>query len=149
MRKLLTIFLALALVLPVCGQHKTTSRQKRTTTTRTTTRKPVAKRTTTKKKTTATKSNAKKSTGKTYSNASIRGLQNQRADIQKKIKEQEKALRANQADVKNRLKNLLLINSEIEDRQKKITNIEQDITHINGNIDILSKSNCTNVRQNT
>ena len=143
MRKLLTIFLALALVLPVCGQHKTTSGQKRTTTTRTankrtTTRKPVAKRTTTKKKTTAAKSNAKKSTGKTYSNASIRGLQNQRADIQKKIKEQEKALRANQADVKNRLKNLLVINSEIEDRQKKITNIEQDITHINGNIDMLT-----------
>ena len=84
MRKLLTIFLALALVLPVGGQHKTTSSQKRTTTTRTankrtTTRKPVAKRTTTKKKTTAAKSNAKKSTGKTYSNASIRGLQNQRA----------------------------------------------------------------------
>ena len=143
MRKLLTIFLALALVLPVCGQHKTTSSQKRTTTTRTankrpTTRKPVAKRTTTKEKTTAAKSNAKKSTGKTYSNASIRGLQNQRADIQKKIKEQEKALRANQADVKNRLKNLLVINSEIEDRQKKITNIEQDITHINGNIDMLT-----------
>ena len=143
MRKLLTIFLALALVLPVCGQHKTTSGQKRTTTTRTTnkrttTRKPVAKRTTTKKKTTAAKSKAKKSTGKTYSNASIRGLQNQRADIQKKIKEQEKALRANQADVKNRLKNLLVINSEIEDRQKKITNIEQDITHINGNIDMLT-----------
>ena len=143
MRKLLTIFLALALVLPVCGQHKTTSGQKRTTTTRTTnkrttTSKPVAKRTTTKKKTTAAKSKAKKSTGKTYSNASIRGLQNQRADIQKKIKEQEKALRANQADVKNRLKNLLVINSEIEDRQKKITNIEQDITHINGNIDMLT-----------
>ena len=143
MRKLLTIFLALALTLPVCGQHKTTSGQKRTTTTRTankrtTARKPVAKRTTTKKKTTAAKSNAKKSTGKTYSNASIRGLQNQRADIQKKIKEQEKALRANQADVKNRLKNLLVINSEIEDRQKTINNIEQDITHINGNIDMLT-----------
>ena len=117
MRKLLTIFLALALTLPVCGQHKTTSGQRKTTTTRTVAkkpaaRKPVAKKTTAKKKTTTTKSNATKSAGKTYSNASIRGLQNQRADIQKKIKEQEKALRANQADVKNRLKNLLATTQE-------------------------------------
>lgn len=73
----------------------------------------------------------------TFSNASIRGLQGQRAAIQKKIREQERALRANQTDVKQRLQNLLVINSEIDQSQRKIEGIQKDITHINGNIGIL------------
>ena len=73
----------------------------------------------------------------TYTNASIRGLQGQRSQIQKKIKEQEQALRKNQADVKDRLNNLLTLNSQIDERQKNINGIEKDIHHINGNIDIL------------
>jgi len=73
----------------------------------------------------------------TYTNASIRGLQGQRSQIQKKIKEQEQALRKNQADVKERLNNLLTLNSQIDERQKNINGIEKDIHHINGNIDIL------------
>lgn len=72
-----------------------------------------------------------------YTNSSIRGLQSQRAAIQKKIREQEQALRHNQADVKQRLQNLLVINSEIEDRQKSIDGIQSDIHHIEGNIGIL------------
>ena len=72
-----------------------------------------------------------------YTNASIRGLQGQRSQIQKKIKEQEQALRKNQADVKERLNNLLTLNSQIDERQKNINGIEKDIHHINGNIDIL------------
>ena len=43
----------------------------------------------------------------TYSNANIRGLQGQRASIQKRIREQEQALRKNQADVKKRLEDLI------------------------------------------
>lgn len=39
-----------------------------------------------------------------YTNSSIRGLQNQRSQVQKKIRQQEQALRANQADVKKRLR---------------------------------------------
>ena len=73
-----------------------------------------------------------------YTNASIRGLQGQRSQIQKKIKEQEQALRKNQADVKERLNNLLTLNSQIDERQKNINGIENDIHHINGNIDILN-----------
>jgi peptidoglycan hydrolase CwlO-like protein len=46
-------------------------------------------------------------------------------------------LHANQADVKKRLEDLMMINSEIESRQKSIDSIHKDITHINGNIDIL------------
>lgn len=72
-----------------------------------------------------------------YANATIRGLQNQRSQIQKKLRQQEQALRANQADVKKRLQNLLTINSAIDDRQKAIEGIQNDIHHIEGNIGIL------------
>ena len=73
----------------------------------------------------------------TYSNASIRGLQGQRASIQKKIREQEQALRRNQADVKKRLEDLMALNGEIDQSQKKIDGIQKDIHHIDGNIGIL------------
>ena len=73
-----------------------------------------------------------------YTNASIRGLQNQRSQVQKKIKQQEQALRANKADVKKRLQNLMVINTEIGERQKKIDNIQSDISHIDNNIGILN-----------
>ncbi len=73
----------------------------------------------------------------TYSNANIRGLQGQRASIQKKIKEQEQALRQNQADVKKRLEDLMILNGEIDQRQKNIEGIQKDIHHIDGNIGIL------------
>mgnify|MGYP002166548678 FL=1 len=72
-----------------------------------------------------------------YTNASIRGLQNQRAAVRKKIKEQERLLRANKEDVKKRLGDLLVINSEIDQRQKSIDGIQQDIHHIEGNISML------------
>lgn len=74
----------------------------------------------------------------TYTNSSIRGLQNQRAAIQKKIKEQEQALKANRADVEQRLRNLFVINGEIDQRQKNIEGIQTDIRHIEGNIGILN-----------
>ena len=73
-----------------------------------------------------------------YTNASIRGLQNQRSQVQKKIRQQEQALRANKADVKKRLQNLMVINTEIGERQKKIDNIQSDISHIDNNIGILN-----------
>ena len=53
----------------------------------------------------------------TYSNANIRGLQGQRADIQKRIREQEQALRKNQADVEKRLEDLMALNGEIDQSQ--------------------------------
>ena len=82
-----------------------------------------------------------------YTNSSIRGLQNQRSQVQKKIRQQEQALRANQADVKKRLQNLMVINSEIGERQKNIDNIQKDITHIEGNIGILNAQLRTLERQ--
>ena len=72
-----------------------------------------------------------------YSNASIKKLQSQRNAIQKKIKQQELALKANKEDVEKRLKDLLLINGEIDENQQHIEGIQKDIHHIEGNIDIL------------
>lgn len=57
--------------------------------------------------------------------------------MQKKIKEQERLLRANKADVKKRLDDLLAINSEIDQHQKSIDGIQSDIHSIEGNISLL------------
>ena len=111
------------------AQTRKTSTARKTTASKTKAKKAPAKKTTTKKKTTAKKD--------AYSNASIRGLQKQRSQIQQKIKQPEKAVRANQADVKKRLQNLMVINTEIGERQKNINNIQKDITHIESNMDIL------------
>ena len=104
-------------------------------------RKPVARRAKASSKSSArvsTKAPTKaERRAATYSNASIRGLQGQRADIQRRIKEQEQALRQNKADVKKRLEDLMALNGEIDQSQKKIEGIEKDIHHIDGNIGIL------------
>lgn len=134
---LLSLLALTVLVMPAQQKRtgtkaKTTAQTRKTSTAR---KKAPAKKTTTKKKATS----RKKATAKkdTYSNASIRGLQKQRSQIQQKIKQQEKALRANQADVKKRLQNLMVINTEIGERQKNINNIQKDITHIESNMGIL------------
>ncbi len=110
------------------------------------TRKPAQTRKT--KRTTQTKRATKKaqaSTGKTkkgstvtYSNASIKKLQSQRADIQKKIKEQEKALKENRENVSKKLNELMMINGEIDKSKHNIDDIEKDIHYIDNNIDILN-----------
>ena len=137
-RLFLLSLLALTVLVMPAQQKRTGSKAKTTAQTRKTStarKKAPAKKITTKKKATS----RKKATAKkdTYSNASIRGLQKQRSQIQQKIKQQEKALRANQADVKKRLQNLMVINTEIGERQKNINNIQKDITHIESNMDIL------------
>ena len=113
---------------------KTTTTAKRGATSRSAAAKKTQRKPAAKKKAVA-KRKGKKSP--VYTNASIRGLQNQRAEVQKKIKEQERLLRANKADVKKRLDDLLAINSEIDQRQKSIDGIQSDITHIEGNISLL------------
>lgn len=136
MKRILLIILVLSFVLTPYAQ-KTAQRKKTATTARTVrtqkktpTKKPV-KRRQSKAPTRAEKKAA-------YSNASIRGLQGQRANIQKKIKEQERALRRNQTDVKKRLQDLMVLNGEIDQRQKNIDGIQQDIHHIDGNIGLLN-----------
>ena len=135
---LIILSLALCAVSPMAqtSQNKKTTRQ-----TQTQKSKSSAKKKTTAKKG-KQKASAKSKNGKdasaTYTNASIRGLQGQRANIQKKIKEQEKALRENQANVKKRLQDLMILNGEINQKQKNIEGIENDIQHIDGNIGMLN-----------
>ena len=139
MKRILLIVLALSFVLIPYAQ---TAQRKKTTTTAKTARTVRTPKNTAKKKPVARRhskasTRAEKKTA-TYSNASIRGLQGQRANIQKKIKEQERALRRNQADVKKRLQDLMVLNGEIDQRQKNIEGIQQDINHIEGNIGLLN-----------
>jgi len=121
MRRIFIFLLAMLVAVPMFPQAK---------------KKPVRKRTTTTKVTRKKTTTARKKTAD-YSNASIKGLRNQRAGVQRKIKEQERLLRANKADVKKRLGNLMLINSEIDKHQKSIDGIQKDISHIDGNIGML------------
>lgn len=100
----------------------TTNNKKRTTTPK----RPAGKKTTTKGK------------APSYSTPAIKGLQAERDQIQQKIRQQEQALRANQADVKKRLQDLLVLNTQIDERQKNIEGIQKDIHGIDNNIGILT-----------
>ncbi len=136
MKRILLIILALSFVLTPYAQ-KTAQRKETATTARTVrTQKKTQKKKPVKRRQSKAPTRAEKEPA--YSNASIRGLQGQRANIQKKIKEQEKALRRNQADVKKRLQDLMVLNGEIDQRQKNIDGIQQDIHHIDGNIGLLN-----------
>ncbi len=134
--------MVILLAAPVCdAQKKRTTGSTSTSASASKKKKPTAsgKTTTTKKKTTtAKKKTTKKTTAPTYTNESIRGLQNQRSKLQKQIRQQEQALKANRAAVAERLKNLMTINSEIDRHQKNIDGIQNDITHIEGNLDLLN-----------
>ena len=154
MNRLLSILIALLLVMPAGAQQrrKTTAKKAPVAQKSARTAVPAKKQKTAvasagNKGKTAQRPAAKK--GKTakpaakgkstpvYTNSEIRGLQNQREQIKKKIQEQERLLKANKADVKQRLSNLLVINSEIDERKKSIEGIQREITHIEGNIDLL------------
>lgn len=136
MKRILLIILALSFVLTPYAQ-KTAQRKKTATTARTVrTQKKTPKKKPVKRRQSKAPTRAEKKAA--YNNASIRGLQGQRANIQKKIKEQERALRRNQADVKKRLQDLMVLNGEIDQRQKNIDGIQQDIHHIDGNIGLLN-----------
>lgn len=121
MKRLLILFFALAIAFPFSAQTKKQTTRKKAKTTRVT-----KKRTTTKKKNTAK-----------YQTNSIKGLRNQRAGVQRKIKEQERLLRANKADVKKRLGNLVALGTEIDRHKRSIDTIQSEILHIDNSIKML------------
>ena len=148
MKRLAILLLMMAFALTPYAQKKQTGKQTaRTTTTQKKATTTQQKRTTsTQQKTqTAQKGKTRQQKGKksgkqetqNYTNADIRKLQSQRAEVQKKLKEHEKMLQANRADVKKGLDNLLTINSEINEQQRNIDGIRQDIDHLDGNINLL------------
>lgn len=83
----------------------------------------------------------KKTTTKTTTAqpASVQALQNQRQKLQQQIKEQEKKLRTNQQDVKKRLQNLMIINTEIEGKRRTIDTIRRNISELDVEIDSLCR----------
>ncbi len=78
---------------------------------------------------------------------SIQGLRNQRTQIQKDIKKQEQALAKNKADVKTKLRNLMLINTQIADQKHRIDSLEKDIASLDGDIALLETQLGTLSRQ--
>lgn len=138
-KRILMLIMAAA-VMSVAGTNATAQTKR----TAATAKKTAAARKKTTPAKTAKKGNTKKTSTKkgkakaaNYSTEEIRGLQSQRNAVQKKIKEQERLLRANKADVKKRLDDLLAINSEIDQHQKSIDGIQSDIHSIEGNISLL------------
>ncbi|MCI6197172.1 MAG: peptidoglycan DD-metalloendopeptidase family protein [Prevotella sp.] len=116
----LVLFILFAFTLTSSSQTKKSARKKASSST-------TAK----KKRQTSTKKNKKTAD---YETASIKGLKNERAQIKKQIVAQQQKLRKNERDVKERLKNLMVINSEIADKRRTIDTIRRDITHLDGNI---------------
>lgn len=65
------------------------------------------------------------------SNKKIRELQNKRGELQQQIKQSESLLLSTKKDVKSQLSDLALITSQIEERKKFISAIENDIKSLN------------------
>lgn len=136
---ILIIALILAVVSPAQTARKKTAQSKKPRVAAAAkTRQSTAKKTATKQvkgrvKTTTRRKGKKQ----TYTTAEIRGLQNQRNQIARKLREQQRQLAANQADVKRRLDNLVEINGQIDERRRSIDTIQHDIHRLDGNIGIM------------
>ena len=132
MNRLTIILLALTLAIGSAAQTKKTVQQRKPVKT-SVARKPAAKKTTVKKKTTTQKGKGKTATP-TPQAPYIKGLQNERQQLQKQIKEQEQKLQANRKNVRQRLENLQIINTEIADKLRTIDTIRRDLNVLDGNI---------------
>lgn len=127
MKRIGVILLLLTFALsPYAQQRRTTKGKARTTVVK----KKTAQKTT-KKKTVSTR----KSTGQTVS---VQSLQSQRARIQQQIKEQERKLRSNELDVKKRLENLMILNTEIAQKRRTIDTIRKDLSSLDVEIEMLN-----------
>ncbi len=100
----------------------------------------VAKKTVVAKRGKTSRTTSKKKTKNVASNSSsVQNLQSQRKEIQKQIQAQEKKLRANERDVKQRLQNLMILNTEIEGKRRSIDTIRHDITNLDTEIERLGQ----------
>ena len=135
MKRLQVLLLLFCLFVVTVSGQKRNAVPKKVTTTKTVSKKQPAKKTTKKqpaKKSTSTKQSASKEQPLT-----VKGLQSQRQQLQQQMKEQERKLRQNEQDVKKRLQNLMIINTEISDKRRTIDTIRRDINTLDGNIHVL------------
>lgn len=135
-RIIILTLLAFAFVV-VPAQQKRTAKPKARTTTTSAQRKKTAsgKATSTRKRTGKTAANRKT----TRKPESVQSLQNQRKNIQRQIKLQEQRLRSNERDVKQRLQNLMIINTEIASKRRTIDTIRRDLSNIDVEIQTMNR----------
>ena len=136
----LLLFLSLLLFTPSAfSQSKQKkSAQKTAVTTKKKTSGKTASTKTSGKATTSKTTKKKGSTKKGSEGNSINSLKMQRDEIKKNIAKQEKALRANKAQVEKKLKDLIAINGEMDRRRQSIDSINHDIHLLDGDIGILN-----------
>lgn len=127
------ILFALVIASPA-QTRKTTSSKKTQTTSQ---KKATSQKKTTSRKKTSSKKTSKKSSADDVATPSIKGLKNEREQIKKQIAAQKQKLRNNERDVKKRLQNLMVINTEIADKRKTIDTIRRDINILDGSIGVL------------
>lgn len=138
MNRILLITLSLLLCLTPCGAQQKRNTAKKTTTTRVVSKKKATAR---KAKTTQKPSKTKRSKVRqkpTTGTTSISGLRNEQARIKQNIRKQEQALRANKAQVRQKLKDLERINGDMTRRQRSIDSINNDLHRLDDNIGLLS-----------
>ena len=124
-----------ALVIASPAQTRKTTSSKKTQTTPQ--KKATSQKKTTSRKKISSKKTSKKSSADDVATPSIKGLKNEREQIKKQIAAQKQKLRNNERDVKKRLQNLMVINTEIADKRKTIDTIRRDINILDGNIGVL------------
>lgn len=99
-------------------------------------KKSSSSKTTSKKSTTSKKTTTKKASD--APSTTIKNLKSEQARIKQNIAKQEKALRANKAQVEKKLKDLMVINGEMDRRRQSIDSINHDIHLLDGDIGILN-----------
>ena len=102
-------------------------------------RKPAAKKTATTTKSSKTSKTNKKSGKTTKQPTTVQALEKQRKQIQQQIREQERRLASSQQDVKKRLQNLMILNTEIAGKRRTIDTIRHDISNLDEEIEMLSR----------
>ena len=129
---------------PTLAQTKSKTATKKPTSSRTVTQKSRTSGSTKQSTKTNTKTKTKTKTAKAQNskttkpqNNKISGLRSEQEKIKRNIRKQEQALRANKAQVKEKLKNLMIINGEMDRRRQSIDSINRDINHIDNNISLL------------
>ena len=116
MRRFIIILLLCSVALTPYAQRKQT--------------KTASKKTVVTKKSKSSTGKTKKSSKTTAKPLSIKDLEKQRKQIQQQIKEQERKLASSQQDVKKRLQNLMIINTEIAGKRRTIDTIRRDLTSL-------------------
>ena len=105
-------------------------------------RKPAAKKTVTTGK--SRKSGRSGKSGKSNKSTAkqpttVQALEKRRTQIRQQIKEQERRRASSQRDVKQRLQNLMILNTEIAGKRRTIDTIRHDISNLDGEIEMLSQ----------